>query len=91
MCSTVMVSCILCAMRWPPWSVVCSLTPYPLTPMAKARLFKNPQDERAAFDIFSGLVTALLFKRKLDASDVVASLETLIKNIKENNPDVFTT
>lgn len=59
--------------------------------MTKARLFKNPQDERAALNIVSGLVTALLFKRKLDATDVVASLETLIKNIKENNPDVFTT
>lgn len=65
-----------------------SLTPYPL--MTKARLFKNPQDERAAFNIFSGLVTALIFKRKLDATDVVASLETLIQSIKENNPDVFT-
>jgi hypothetical protein len=54
------------------------------------KLFKNPQDERAVLGVLSGLVTAFLFKRKLDATDVVASLETIIQSIKENNPDVFT-
>ncbi len=54
------------------------------------KLFKNPQDERAVFNVLTGLVTALIFKRKLDATDVVAALETVINSIKENNPDVFT-
>jgi hypothetical protein len=66
------------------------LCPLSSTAMSQnKKLFKNPQDERAFLSVLSGLLTAFIFKRKLDATDVVASLETIIESIKENNPDVY--